>query len=49
MKNLNKTSYVIGIKIHRDKTEKTLNLSQEVYVEIVLRRIKMQSHSPIRV
>ena len=29
MKNLSETSYVIGIKIHRDRSEKTLSLSQK--------------------
>ena len=49
MKNLSETSYVIGIKIHRDRFEKTLSLSQKAYIKIVLGRIKMQSHSTIRV
>ena len=49
MKNLSETSYVIGIKIHRDRFEKTLSLSQKAYIKIVLGKIRMQSYSPIRV
>ena len=49
MKNLSETSYVIGIKIHRDRFEKTLSLSQKAYIKIVLGKIRMQSYSPIKV
>ena len=49
MKNLSETSYVIGIKIHRDRFKKILSLSQEAYIKTVLGRIRMQSYSPIKV
>ena len=48
MKNLSENLYVIGIKIHRDRFEKTLSLSQEAYIKIVLGKIRIQSFSPTR-
>ncbi|XP_052111674.1 secreted RxLR effector protein 161-like [Arachis duranensis] len=39
-------SYVIGIKIHRDKHKGILGLSQEAYINKVLERFKMQNYSP---
>ena len=41
IKNSDETSYVIIIQIHRDKSEKILNLSQKTYIKIVLGRIRM--------
>ena len=33
MKDLGEAFYVIDIKIHEDRSQKTLNLSQKAYVE----------------
>jgi hypothetical protein len=41
MKELGETSYVIGIKIHRDRQQKIFRLSQRAYIEKVLERFKM--------
>ena len=38
MKDIGESSYVIGIKIHRDKTQCILELSQETYINKVLER-----------
>lgn len=46
MKDMGDASYVIGIKIHRDKHKGILGLSQEAYINKVLERFKMQNCSP---
>ena len=38
MKDMSEASYVIGIKIHRDKAQCILGLSQETYINKVLER-----------
>ncbi|RVW61862.1 Retrovirus-related Pol polyprotein from transposon TNT 1-94 [Vitis vinifera] len=39
-------SYVIGIKIHRDRFQGILGLSQETYINKVLERFRMKNCSP---
>ncbi|XP_070019782.1 secreted RxLR effector protein 161-like [Nicotiana sylvestris] len=39
-------SYVIGIKIHRDRQQGILGLSQETYINKVLERFQMKDCSP---
>ena len=46
MKDMGETSYVIGIKIHRDIFQGTLGLSQETYINKVLERFRMKNCSP---
>ena len=46
MKDMGETSYVIGIKIHRDRIRSILGLSQETYINKVLERFKMKDCSP---
>jgi len=41
MKDMGEASYVIGIKIHRDRSCRTLGISQKAYVEKVLDRFQM--------
>ena len=41
MNNLGEAFYVIGIEIHKDKSQMILELSQKVYTEIVLEKFKM--------
>ena len=38
MKDMGETSYIIGIKIERDRSRRTLGLSQEAYINKVLGR-----------
>jgi hypothetical protein len=45
MKDLGEASYVIGIKIHRDRKQKILKLSQKAYIEKVLERFRMKNCS----
>ena len=42
MKDLGDASFVLGIKIHRDRSRGILGLSQESYIENVLKRYGMQ-------
>ena len=46
MKDMGEASYVIGIEIHKDRTLRTLSLSQKSYIEKVLERFKMKDCSP---
>ena len=46
MKDTNEASYVIGIKIHRDKHRGILDLSQETYMNKVLKRFQMKDCLP---
>ena len=46
MKNMGETSYVIGIKIHRDRARCVLGLSQDTYLNKVLERFRMKDCSP---
>ena len=46
MKDMGEASYVIGIKIHRDRPRGVLGLSQETYINKVLERFRMKDCSP---
>ena len=46
MKDMGEASYVIGIKIHRERSQGTLGLSQETYINKVLERFNMKKFSP---
>ncbi|KAL4309169.1 hypothetical protein GQ457_01G021620 [Hibiscus cannabinus] len=46
MKDMGDASYVIGIKIHRDRHKGVLGLSQETYINKVLERFRMKDCSP---
>ena len=46
MKDMGEASYVIGIKIHRDRFRGILGLSQETYINKVLERFRMKDCSP---
>ena len=46
MKDMGEASYVIGIKIHRDRSRGILGLSQETYINKVLERFLMKDCSP---
>ena len=46
MKDMCEASYVIGIKIHRDKFQGILGLSQESYINKVLGRFWIKDCSP---
>jgi transposase InsO family protein len=46
MKDMGEASYVIGIKINRDRHKGVLGLSQEPYINKVLERFRMKDCSP---
>ncbi|KAL0455652.1 UNVERIFIED_CONTAM: Retrovirus-related Pol polyprotein from transposon TNT 1-94 [Sesamum latifolium] len=42
MMDMGEASYILGIKIYRDRSRKMLGLSQSLYIEKVLKRLKME-------
>ena len=46
MKDMGEPFYVIGIKIHKDRSRGILGLSQETYINKVLERFNMKNCSP---
>ncbi|KAM1024704.1 hypothetical protein ACFX15_037263 [Malus domestica] len=42
MKDLGDTSYVLGIKLYRDRSRKLIGLSQSMYIDKVLSRFQME-------
>ena len=46
MKDLGEASYVLGLKIHRDRTKGILGLSQQAYIDKVLKRYGMKHCKP---
>ncbi|XP_070005861.1 secreted RxLR effector protein 161-like [Nicotiana sylvestris] len=44
---MGEASYVIGIEIHRDRSQRLLGLSQKAYIERILKRFGMKNCSPI--
>ena len=43
MKNLDEVSYILGIKIYRDRSKKMLGLSQSWYIDLILKRFNMEA------
>jgi Reverse transcriptase (RNA-dependent DNA polymerase) len=46
MKDLGESSYVLGLKIHRDCSRSILGFSQQVYIDKVLKRYDMEQCKP---
>uniref|UniRef100_A0A3Q7IE66 Reverse transcriptase Ty1/copia-type domain-containing protein n=1 Tax=Solanum lycopersicum TaxID=4081 RepID=A0A3Q7IE66_SOLLC len=46
MKNLGPAKQILGMKISRDRSTGTLNLSQELYIEKVLSRLRVNDAKP---
>ena len=46
MKDMGEASYVLGIKIHRERSRGILGLAQETYINKVLERFNMKNCSP---
>ena len=42
MKDLGEASYILGIKIYRDRSKRMLGLSQSRYIDLVLKRYSME-------
>ena len=47
MKDIGEADYVLGVKIHRDRSRRLLALSQESYIRKILERFKMHTCNPI--
>ena len=47
MKDMGDAAYVLGVKILRDRSRRTLGLSQETYIKKVLERFNMANAKPI--
>ena len=43
MKDLGETSYILGIKLFRDRNQRIIGLSQAAYIEKVLSRFSMDN------
>ena len=43
MKDLEKVSYILKIKIYRDRSRRMLGLSQKIYIEEVLKKFSMKN------
>lgn len=46
MKDLEETSYFLGIKIHRNRSQRFFGLSQRAYIDYVLKCFNIQNCSP---
>ena len=43
MKDLGEASFILGIKVYRDRPNRMLGLSQKMYIEEVLKRFSMKN------
>ena len=43
MKDLGEASYILGMKIYRDRSKKMLGLSQSTYIDTMLKRFSMEN------
>ena len=39
--DLGKTAYILGIKIYRDRSRRLIRLSQNTYLDMILKEFKM--------
>jgi Reverse transcriptase (RNA-dependent DNA polymerase) len=44
MKDLGEASYVLGLKIHKDRNKSILGLSQQAYIDKILKRYGMKNY-----
>lgn len=49
MKDMGEASFVLGIKILRDRAKEFLGMSQKTYIERILSRFNMSSCNPVKV
>ena len=43
MKDLEEASYILGMKIYRDRSKRMLGLSQSMYIDTILKRFSMEN------
>lgn len=46
MNDISKTDYILGVKIKRDRSKKSLTLSQEWYIKKILKHFQINSWKP---
>jgi hypothetical protein len=44
MKDLGEATYILGIKIYRDRSKKLIGLSQDTYIDKILNRFNVQDY-----
>jgi hypothetical protein len=42
MKDLGEAAYILGIKIYRDRSKRLIGLSQDTYIDKILKQLNMQ-------
>ena len=47
MDDMGEASYILGVKIHRDRSKRLVALSQEHYIKKILEQFNMQYCNPI--
>jgi hypothetical protein len=47
MKDLGEESFILGIKIHQDRRNGVLGLSQKTYLKKVLKKFSMHVYNPM--
>ncbi|KAL0394937.1 UNVERIFIED_CONTAM: Retrovirus-related Pol polyprotein from transposon TNT 1-94 [Sesamum latifolium] len=47
MKDMGEAEYILGVKIHRDRSKKLLSLSQETYIKRIIERFCMHNANPV--
>ena len=47
MKDLGEATYILGIKIYRDRSKRLIGLSQDTYIDKVLKRFNMQDFKKV--
>ncbi|KAL0461128.1 UNVERIFIED_CONTAM: Retrovirus-related Pol polyprotein from transposon TNT 1-94 [Sesamum latifolium] len=47
MKDMGEAEYILGVKIHRDRSKKFLSLSQETYIKRIIERFCMHNANPV--
>ena len=44
---MGEVSYILGVKIHRDRSHKPVTISQEHYIKNILEWLNVQDYNPI--
>ncbi|KAK4394468.1 Retrovirus-related Pol polyprotein from transposon TNT 1-94 [Sesamum angolense] len=47
MKDMGEAEYILGVKIHRDRSKKLLSLSQQTYIKRIIERFRMHNANPV--
>ena len=43
MKDLGEATYILGMRIHRDRSRRLLGLSQSMYIDTIVKRFGMEN------